>query len=331
LAGKAQVHYEDGSDLDRAQAAAQRADAAVVVVGYTHLDEGEYMAPGTIETFAPLFPPPSEEELPVVQAMQQQMAGGGTAGIDLPGGDRVRLRLSPGDIRLICSVAEANPRTIVVIEAGSMVMLDSWKDHVPAILMLWYPGMEGGHALADVLLGSVSPGGKLPFVVPLREDQLPAYDKDARAITYDLWHGYRKLARDGQRPALPFGFGLAYMSFEHANLRLGRTCATPGDTVQVMLDVTNTGPMAGEEVVQLYASAQGSTVERAPFSLVGFQRVAVSPGETREVTIALPISRLANFDVERDAFVVEPLTYQLVAGRHSLDQQALRVPLQVMA
>jgi len=210
-----------------------------------------------------------------------------------------------------------------------MVMLDSWKDHVPAILMLWYPGMEGGHALADVLLGSVSPGGKLPFVVPLREDQLPAYDKDARAITYDLWHGYRKLARDGQRPALPFGFGLAYMSFEHANLRLGRTCATPGDTVQVMLDVTNTGPMAGEEVVQLYASAQGSTVERAPFSLVGFQRVAVSPGEKREVTITLPISRLAIFDVERDGFVVEPLTYQLAAGRHSLDQQALRVPLQV--
>ena len=105
---------------------------------------------------------------------------------------------------------------------GSGVIMEDWRERVPAILMLWYPGMEGGHALADVLLGRVNPSGKLSFVIPKRAEDLPFFDRDATEIEYDLWHGYRKLERDGHTPAFPFGFGLSYTSYRYANLTLAQ-------------------------------------------------------------------------------------------------------------
>ena len=109
--------------------------------------------------------------------------------------------------------------------AGSAVITEAWRDRAPAILMLWYPGMEGGHALAEVLTGEVNPSGRLPCTFPARAEDLPFFDRNATKITYDLWHGYRKLERDGAAPAFPFGFGLSYTTFEYAGLRLARTRA----------------------------------------------------------------------------------------------------------
>jgi beta-glucosidase len=120
------------------------------------------------------------------------------------------LTLHPEDERLIEAVAEANPRTVVAIMAGSAVITEAWRDKVAAIIMLSYPGQEGGHAFADVLLGRVNPSGKLPFVVPRGAGDLPFFDMDATSITYDLWHPHRKLERDGPTPEYPFGFGLGY-------------------------------------------------------------------------------------------------------------------------
>jgi beta-glucosidase len=194
---------------------------------------------------------------------------------------------------------------------------------VPAVLMLWYPGMEGGHAFADILLGKVNPSGKLPCVFAARAEDLPHYEIDARAITYDLWHGYRKLERDGVAPAFPFGFGLSYTTFAYARMLLEETELGATGTLVATLEVSNTGPLAGTDVVQLYVEARGSRVERAPRELKGFTRVALEPGETKTVRIEIPLRDLAYYD-ESAGWTVEPLEYELVAAHHSLDVEGPR-------
>jgi len=323
LKGQAEVLYDDGSDLEQAKAIARTVDAVVLVVGYTHIDEGEFLDPDTMENLAPLFPPPTPEEAPIAQGFAQG-AGGQVDGEFLTGGDRDRLTLHPEDEALVQAIASVNPRTIVAVMGGSAVIMETWRERVPAILMLWYPGMEGGHALADILLGRVNPSGKLPFVIPQRAEHLPFFDKDATEIEYDLWHGYRKLERDGNIPAFPFGFGLSYTRYRYANLTLTQTQLGPSETLSLSLDVSNTGAHAGEEVVQLYVSPIDSSVERAPKELKAFTRIALKPGETKTVELSVPISRLAYYDEARADFVVEPLEYELFVGAHSLDDHALK-------
>ena len=161
------------------------------------------------------------------------------------GGDREQLSLHPRDEALIEAVVAANPRTIVAIMAGSAVITEAWRHRVPALLMLWYPGMEGGHALADVLTGATNPSGRLPCTFPARAEDLPFFDRNATKITYDLWHGYRKLERDGATPAFPFGFGLSYTTFDYAGLKLARTELDASGTLEATVEVTNAGAVAG--------------------------------------------------------------------------------------
>jgi beta-glucosidase len=323
LEGQAEVLYDNGHDLEQAQATAQAADAVVLAVGYTHVDEGEFLDPATIQNLASLFPPPTPEEASIVQGFMQGMAGQPDDAL-LTGGDRDLLTLSPDDEALIQAIAAVNSRTIVAVMGGSAVITEAWCERVPAILMLWYPGMEGGHALADVLLGRATPSGKLPFVIPQQAEDLPFFDKNATQIEYDLWHGYRKLEREDHTPAFPFGFGLSYTSYSYANLTLARTELGPSDTLPVSLAVTNTGAYAGEEIVQLYVSAIDSAVERAPKELKAFTRIALRPGETRTVQFRVPISRLAYYDESQADFVVEPLEYEIFVGAHSLDAHGLK-------
>ncbi len=320
------VVSDDGADPARAARTAADADAAVVVVGYTHEDEGEYIPPDMIPTFAPLFPPPTPEEAPIARKIvpgHGSQEGGFSAG-----GDRERLTLHPRDEQLIQAVAAAQPRTIVVLMVGSAVITEAWRDRVAAILVLWYPGMEGGHALADVLLGRVNPGGRLPCTFPRRAEDLPFFDRDATKITYDLWHGYRKLARDGATAAFPFGFGLSYATWKHANLRLASARLGHGDALRATVDVTNTGAISGDEVVQLYVTAQGSRVERAPRELKAFARVSLAPGETRTVALTVPAADLAYFDPGR-GWIVEPLEYEAVLARHAEDRSGLTARFRV--
>jgi len=323
LKSQAEVLHDDGSDLEHARATAQAADAVLLVVGYDHKDEGEFLDPATMQNLAFLFPAPTPEEMPIVQGFMQGLAGQPDEGF-LSGGDRDRLTLHPEDEALIQAIAAVNPQTVVAVMGGSGVIMEAWRERVPAILMLWYPGMEGGHALADILLGRVNPSGKLPLAIPQRAQDLPVFDKDATEIEYDLWHGYRKLERDGSTPAFPFGFGLSYTSYRYANLTLDQNQVGPSETLSVSLDVSNTGAHAGEEVVQLYVSPIGSAVEQAPKELRAFTRVALQPGETKSVQLSLPASRLAYYDEAKAGFVVEPLEYELFVGAHSLDQHALK-------
>ena len=325
--GERAVAFDDGSDPARAAKTATAADAAVVVVGYTHEDEGEYIPPDMLSMFAPTFPPPTQAEAPVAKKI---LAGGGPQeGAFSPGGDRAGLTLSPRDEKLILTVAAAQPRTIVVLMIGSAVVTEAWREKVGAIVVLWYPGMEGGHALADVLLGKVNPGGRLPCTFPRRAEDLPFVDRNATRITYDLWHGFRKLARDGAAAAFPFGFGLSYTTWKLTNLRLAKSKLAASDTLEATVEVTNSGTAAGDEVVQLYVSAPGSRVERAPRELKAFARETLAPGETRRIALSLPVADLAYYDPAR-GWTVEPLEYEAVIARHAEDQSGLRARFRVV-
>jgi beta-glucosidase len=309
--GENNVVHDDGSDAARAAQAAAQAEVAVVVVGYTHEDEGEYIPPDMLAPFAASFPPPQAEE----KSLADRILGGTqeTNGFS-PGGDRDRLTLHPRDEKLIETVTAANPRTVVVMMIGSAVITEAWKERAKGILVLWYPGMEGGHALADVLLGRVNPGGRLPCTFPKRAEDLPYFDRTATKITYDLWHGYRKLARDKNSAAFPFGFGLTYTTWKHSNLRLATTQLKVSETLRVSIDVANTGEVSGDEVVQLYVSARGSRVERAPRELKAFTRVAVPAGQMKTVTLAVPVSDLAYYD-EAKGWTVESVEYAATIAR----------------
>ena len=328
LGGDVTIDFDDGSDLVKAARLAREADAVVLVVGYTSKDEGEYIGSDMMTAFIPNFPQPTADEMPFAQAMMQQNANQQQVEGFAEGGDRVSLTLSAQDEALIQAVAAANPRVVVAMMTGSAVITEAWRKQVPAILVMWYPGMEGGRAFADLLLGRANPSGRLPCIFPVRAEDLPDYDKHATQITYDLWHGYRKLERDGARPAFPFGFGLSYTTFQVSDLRLAKTEITPDGTLAASVKVTNTGSLPGEVVVQFYAAFPGSKVEHAPKELKAFQRVALNPGETKEVQISLPAERLAYYDPQ-NGWTVEKIPYRLIAGQHSLDEDAQQVDFQV--
>jgi beta-glucosidase len=319
-----QVAHDNGSDLERAKDVARDSDVVLLVVGYTAEDEGEFVSPDTSAGLASLFPPPAPEEMDIagkiIEGLQQRRLTGGFA----RGGDRASLRLRPDDEALIAAVSSVNPNTIVAVMAGSAVLIP-WDLSVKGILMLWYPGMEGGHALADILRGAVNPSGKLPFTIASSESHYPLFDREATAVTYDLWHGYRKLERDGNTAAYPFGFGQSYTSFEYSNLSLEHS----DEAIRVQLEVTNTGTRFGEEIVQVYVAAPNSRVERAVKELKAFTRISLNTGETRTVTLYIPTSSLAYFDETVNAFLVEPLEYEFIAARHAGDEQSLRSRISV--
>jgi len=310
----AAIDVDDGSDPARAAQVARHADVAVVVVGYTHHDEGEYIDSRGMAHLLPLYPPmtdPSTGER-LAAALQKSAEGRGMS----PGGDRRRLELSEADEALLLAVAAANPRTVAVVMGGSAILVESWRERVPAILLAWYPGMEGGHALADVVLGAEEPGGRLPFAIPTRAEHLPDFDPDAEAVVYDLWHGQWKLDRDGHPAAFPFGFGLGYARTSIEDVRVEHR----DDGHVVRCSVRNRSDRAGSEVVQVYAGRPGSAWERPASRLVGFARVEIPPGATREVAVPVEWSAVDVRDGAR--WVREPGRWELRVGRHAGDPGA---------
>ncbi len=279
-AGGASVTYVPSTALSMSeQAAVAAADAAVVVVGLTSADEGEGL---------------------------------------ITHGDRDSLALSAEQNQLIAAVAALNPRSIVVLE-GSGAILMPWVDDVGAVLMAWYPGQQGGNAIADVLFGDVTPSGKLPMSFPVAEQDLPPFDNVSLAVTYDYYHGYRYLDRNGAAPLFPFGFGLSYTTFQYANLTISPTTLSPYGHLRVTADVTNTGAVPGDEVAQLYVGYQGSQVDRAVSDLKGFVRVHLEPGETRTVLFDVRAADLAFWNTAAGAWEVEPITYDVRVGSSSRD------------
>ncbi len=281
---EAEIRHADGGDIDQAVAVATGADAAVVVVGYTAEDEGEFV--GSFDPQLATLYPPSDDP-----GALNELARVWDEGPQLVGGDRDSLRLHPEDVSLIQAVAAANARTVVVVMAGATVTCEEWRHDVAAVLLAWYAGMEGGHALADVLLGTSEPGGRLPFVVPKDATDLPPFDRNAAQVTYDRWHGQRLLDRDGKSPAYALGFGLSYTTFDIRDVEV--SLQRDAEALEVLAVVENTGTRRGGHVVQVYASRpcrEPGTTERF---LVGFTRVEGEPGEHLPVRIDVPLRRLA--------------------------------------
>jgi len=280
--GSAQVVYDKGKRPDRAVAVAKEADAVIVVAGLSCKEEGEYLS-----------------------------------SISRMGGDREDLDLPEKQEGLIKAVAAVSDRCIVVLEGGSAITMEAWKDGVEAIIMAWYPGMEGGHAIADVLFGDINPSGKLPITFPRSTDQLPHFDKKAKTIDYGFYHGYRLFDKEGFEPAFPFGFGLSYTTFKYSNLRLSERHIGKSGEIEVKVDVSNVGGMEGDEVAQLYVGYNGSKDDRPVKELKGFGRLHLTPGETKTQSFVVKAEDLAYYSTETGSWEVEEIEYVVYVGASS--------------
>jgi beta-glucosidase len=226
--------------------------------------------------------------------------------------DRKAITLPPEQEELVRRVYEANARTVVVLVTSFPVALPWAAANAATILHVTHASQELGNALADVLFGDANPGGRLAQTWPRSLDQLPPM------MDYDIRHGRTYLYFRGE-PQFPFGYGLSYTTFAHANLRTSAPALARGGAIDVSVDVTNTGARAGDEVVQLYVRYPESRVERPGKQLRGFRRASVAPGETRTVVLRLAAADLAYWDVARHAWTVEPGRVELMVGSSSAD------------
>jgi len=240
---------------------------------------------------------------------------GTTAAIEQEARDRTSLGLSGNQEQLVEAVAAVNPRTIVVEMSAGPLTVPWIKDHVPAVLQAWWPGEEGGNAIADVLFGDYNPAGRLPHTVYASEAQVPPIDE------YDITRGFTYMYLKGA-PLFPFGHGLSYTTFAYSNLKVSPATLSTTGTLTVSIDVKNTGNRPGDEVAQLYIHEVKPTVVRPAEELRGFQRITLNAGETRTLTFTIPAAKLAYWDERTHAFVVNPGTFDVLVGASSGDIRA---------
>ena len=242
------------------------------------------------------------------------------------GRDRETLDLPGRQVELVRRVTAANPRTIVVVNAGAPVALP-FLDEVPATLQLWYPGQEGGHALADVLFGDADPGGRLPTTWPARVEDVPSHPHYPGAdghVRYGegVFMGYRGWDAAGSEPLAPFGHGLSYAEFAWGELRVARARVGAGEPVAAEIELRNVSDRPGREVVQLYLRDVEASLRRPAKELVAFQKLLLSPGETRRVHFALDRRALCFYDPKQGDWVAEAGEFELLAGSSCRDIRA---------
>ena len=240
--------------------------------------------------------------------------------------DRLNMDIPYGQVELIQEVVKANPRTIVVMIAGSPLNMAAVDICSPVIVWAWFNGMEGGNALVDVLSGKVNPSGKMPFTTPVSLDQSPAHalgnfpGRDLK-VNYeeDILVGYRWFDTKGLPVVYPFGYGLSYTTFNYSNLNTDKKTYDQADTIQATFTLTNTGDREGAEVAQLYVSDPVCSVMRPVKELKGFKKVFLKPGESRRITLDIPVSSLAFYSEAQSQFVVEPGEFILQLGASASD------------
>jgi hypothetical protein len=317
------VHHEsDVSIVDGA-------DVVVVVVGYTKDDEGEYIDDeGTgqlaVTVFAPIDHPTLGSEAPYVRPeptgrlRANPVVAGTVESRMAPGGDRVSLRLSDADEALIAAASARHPNVVVAVMCGSAVMMP-WVESVRSTLVIWYPGVEGGAALADVLAGRAEPTGRLPFAIPVDADHLVPFDRDATAVTYDLFHGQWKLDRDGNAAQFPFGWGLGYGAATIRSVEVD-------DAGGVHAELSNDCDRATSTVVFVHAGLDASAHDRPNRRLIGFGRVDLAARGTGAVDIDLDWSML-DLRLDGDWFT-EPGGYTVEVGLHAHDPAAVSLTVE---
>ncbi|MDJ0365707.1 glycoside hydrolase family 3 C-terminal domain-containing protein [Hymenobacter sp. H14-R3] len=244
---------------------------------------------------------------------------------DAEGTDKPDLKMPFGQDELVQAVLAANPRTVVVLLGGGPIEVAAWAGQAKSIVEAWYPGMEGGNALAHILFGDVNPSGKLPFTFPVKLEDAPAMKLgeypstpgNPLKQTYkdDIWVGYRYYDTYQVKPQFAFGHGLSYTTFDY-----GKLSVKPGpQSATVTLTVRNTGKMAGSEIVQLYVKDLKSSVKRPEKELKAFDKIALKPGETKTVTMQLPATAFQYYDEAKKQWVLEPGQFEVLVGSASDD------------
>lgn len=267
--------------------------------------------------------PPFDEALDAARAADVIVFVGGLTGdvegeemkVNYPGfagGDRTDLRLPSTQQKLLEALQATGKPVVLVLTTGSAIAVDWAQGKLPAILVAWYPGQRGGNAVADVLFGDANPAGRLPVTFYKESEKLPPFDDySMQGRTYRYFEG---------TPLYAFGHGLSYTRFEYSDLKLDRATAAPNDVVKVSLKVKNTGARAGDEVVQLYLHPLDPKRPRAARELRGAERFALKPGEQRTVSFTLrPDRDLTYYDVEKQAYAVDPGKYEVQLGASSAD------------
>jgi len=237
-------------------------------------------------------------------------------------GDRPSLELVGRQNELVAAMISTNKPIVSLLFNGKPLSINFVNDNVPAILECWYLGQETGNAVADVLFGDYNPGGKLPISFPRSAGHIPSYynhkPNDRRGYLFD-----------DVSPLYAFGFGLSYTSFEYSNLKLSKSKINIGESTTVMVDVTNTGEVAGHEVVQMYIRDCVSSVTRPVMELKGFRKIYLQPGETRTVILNIMPDKLAFWDIDMN-FVVEPGKFEIILGSSSQTKDLKKIELQVI-
>jgi len=224
--------------------------------------------------------------------------------------DRAMLTLPGNQEKLITEVAKTGKPVVVLLVGGSAITMNNWIDQVPAVLNIWYPGEEGGNAVAETLFGDYNPAGRLPITYPVHEAQLPLvynHKPTGRGDDYNNLSG---------EPLFPFGYGLSYTKFEYSNLQLSKKQINNTESITAKFKLKNTGKIAGEEVVQLYIRDMLATVARPLLELKNFKRISLKAGETKEVTFEITPDMLKMLNAEMKT-VIEPGDFRIMIGSSS--------------
>jgi beta-glucosidase len=251
------------------------------------------------------------------------------------GSDR-RFELTEPQQRLLAALAGVNPNTIVVLFGGGGMATAGWIDQVPALLHAWYPGQEGGRAIAEVIFGAVNPSGKLPMTFERRLEDNPStphYPATDKKTFYKegIFVGYRGFDRAGVEPLFAFGHGLSYTTFEYGHLAVAPEAVAAKGKLKLTFELANTGPRAGAEVAQVYVGRVGeSAVQRPLRELKGFKKVFLGKGRKKTVAITIPAADLAYYDAATKTWIVEPGRYEISVGASSRDVR-LKAQVQVTA
>ncbi|MFA6024850.1 MAG: glycoside hydrolase family 3 C-terminal domain-containing protein [Ignavibacteriaceae bacterium] len=247
---------------------------------------------------------------------------GTSAAYESEGFDRQDLILPKNQDELIEKIIEVNKKVIVVVNAGSPVLMDKWLGKVQGVVFAWFGGQEMSYAISDILSGKFNPSGKLPVTFPKRWEDCSAfssYKKESGITQYSdgIFVGYRHFEHNKIEPLFPFGFGLSYTNFAYTNLKLSTNELSQNDKLNLTFEIKNTGKVAGSEIPQLYIRDVKSSVERPVKELKGFSKIFLKPGETKTITFTVDKSALSFYDVNSKSFVAEPGEFEILIGSSS--------------
>jgi beta-glucosidase len=227
-------------------------------------------------------------------------------------GDRAYLELDDAQEQLILALEKTGKPIIVVIQTGTVIAMNKWIDKADAVMFAWYPGEEGGRAIAEILMGDVNPSAKLPVSIPKTTGQVPINYNHLPYKPEDFYEGI------GNEPQYPFGHGLSFTTFEYSNLRLSKKEIRKEENIAVSVDIKNTGDRTGSEIVQLYIHDELASIARPVKELKGFAKIKLEPGELKTIRFIITTEQLILYDINMRP-VIEPGTFNVMVGASSED------------